>query len=149
MLRVPQNDRALRGKCVMLSAREAGEFLDHAFIDRTFERNDQVGEILHRLPAPAHEFGFVPATAGAGDIDLGVLAGKAYREPFLPLPAIAALPGTAGHGAWNIVDQPVRDLAELLHRADAGLLVKLALGRFPGIFAGIDPALRHLPDVGF
>src|SRR6185503_14066422 len=96
-----------------------------------------------------HEFGLVSAAAGAGDVDFGVLAGKAHREPFLPLPAVAALPGAACHRAWNVVDQPIRDLAELLHRADAGFLVKLALGGFPGVLAGIDAALRHLPDVGF
>ena len=49
----------------------------------------------------------------------------------------------------NVVDQPVRDLAKLLDRADAGFLVQLALGRFPCILAGIDAALRHLPDMGF
>src|SRR3954453_8569604 len=90
---------------------EAGKFLHHTFIDRPLERNDQVREILHRLPAPADEFGLVAAT-GVHDVDLGILAGEADREPFLPLSAIAALPGAAGHGARNIVDQPVGDFAE-------------------------------------
>jgi len=36
------------------------------------------------------------AAAGIGDVDLAVLDGEARREPFLPLAAIAALPGAAG-----------------------------------------------------
>src|ERR1700692_2548720 len=100
-----------------LAAREPGKFLHHALIDRPLERNDQVGEILHRLPAPADELRLV-AAAGARDIDFGVLAGETHRVPFLPLAAIAALPGATGHGARDVVDQPVRDLAELLERAD-------------------------------
>src|SRR5260221_2182751 len=131
-----------------LLAREAGKFLHHALIDRPLERHDQSRKILHRLPAPADEFRLV-AAAGAHDVDLGIPAGEADREPFLPLPAIAALPGAPGDGARNVVDQPVGDFAELLHRADAGFLVELALRRRPGIFAGIDATLRHLPDVGF
>jgi hypothetical protein len=89
------------------------------------------------------------SAAGARDVDFGVLPGKAHREPFLPLSAITALPGAPGHRAGNVVDQPIRNFAELLHRADAGFFVKLALGGFPGVLAGIDAALRHLPDVGF
>src|SRR6202048_1067154 len=127
---------------------EPGEFLHHALVDRALERNDQVGKIPHRLPAPVDELRLV-AAAGAGDVDLGVLAGETNRVPFLPLAAIAALPGAPGHGARNIVGQPVRDLAELLDRANAGFLVEFALGRRPGVLAGIDAALRHLPDVGF
>src|SRR5215475_6366326 len=108
--------------------RERGEFLDHALIDRALERDDQLGKVFHRLPAPVHEFSLVTA-AGARDIDLVVLAGEADGEPFLALAAIAALPGAPRHGARDVVDQPVGDLAELLHRTHAGLLVKLALGR--------------------
>src|ERR1700722_50680 len=111
-----------------LAPREPGKFLHHALIDRPLEGNDQVGEVLHRLPAPADELRLVTA-AGARDIDFGVLTGETHRVPFLPLAAIAALPGAPGDGARDVVDQPVRDLAELLDRADAGLLVELALGR--------------------
>src|SRR5579883_3053501 len=83
------------------------------------------------------------------DIDLAVVAGEAHGEPFLPLAAIASLPGPSRHRARNVVGQPVPDFAELLDRPDAGLLIELALGGFPGVLAGIDAALRHLPDVGF
>src|SRR3981189_2351743 len=138
----PRNDEAT------LAAREPGKFLHHALATRPLDRNDQVGEILHRLPAPVDELGLV-ATAPARDIDFGVLAGKSRPIPFLPLAPIAALPGAPGSGARKVIDQPIRDLAELLHRADAGFLIEFALRRRPGILAGIDPALRHLPDVGF
>src|ERR1700688_396681 len=141
MLRMPRNDE------IALAAREAGKFLHHALIDRPLERDDQLGKILHRLPAPGDELCLV-AAAGTGDIDLGILAGEAHRVPFLPLAAIAAFPGASGDGAGNVVDQPVGDLAELLDRTDAGLFIEFALGGLPGILAGIDPALRHLPDVG-
>src|ERR1700733_3794063 len=111
---------------------ELREFLDHALVDRALERNDQVGQVFHRLPAPADELGLV-AAAGACNIDFAVFAGETNRVPFLPLAAIAALPGPAGDGARNIVNQPVRDFAKLLDRADAGFLVKFTLGGFPGV----------------
>src|SRR6266849_1388679 len=142
-LACPGNDGAT------LAAREIGKFLHHALINRPFERNDQFGKVLHRLPTPADELRLVATAAGTRDIDLVVLAGEAYRVPFLPLAAIAALPGAAGNGAWNVIDQPVRDLAELLDRTDTGFLVEFPLRGFPGVLAGIDAALRHLPNVGF
>src|ERR1700756_906215 len=131
-----------------LTTRELGKFLDHALIDRALERHDQVRKIFHRLPTPIDEFGLVPA-AEARDIDLGILAGKTNRVPFLPLATVTALPRPAGNGARNVIDQPVGDLAELLYRTDAGFLIEFALRRLPGILPGIDAALRHLPDMGF
>src|ERR1700739_2565454 len=98
------------------AAREFGEFLDNALIDRALERNDEIRQVFHRLPPPAHEFGLMPT--GACDICLAVFAGGTYRVPFLPLAAGAALPGPARDGARNIVDQPVRDLGQFLDRAD-------------------------------
>src|SRR5712675_1212986 len=96
-----------------LAAHEPGKFLHHALIDRPLERNDQLRQVLHRLPAPTDELSLVAAPR-VRDVDLAILAGEAHGEPFLPLPAIAALPGAAGDGARNIVDQPVGDFAELL-----------------------------------
>src|SRR6185312_1944864 len=69
------------------------------------------------------------------------------REPFLALAAIAAFPGASRHSARNVVDQPVTDFGELFDRADVGFFIELALGRMPNILAGIDAALRHLPDM--
>src|SRR5260221_12522730 len=132
-----------------LTTREFRKFLHHALVTGRLERTDQLGKFLHRLPPPAHEFRFVAAAAGTRDIDFVVPAGEANRVPFLPLAAIAALPGAPGNRAWNVIDQPVRDLAELLDRADTGFLVELALRGLPGVLAGIDAALRHLPNVGF
>src|ERR1700738_973409 len=103
MLRMPRNDVLLctapvtRTSDVTTSATgEPGKFLHHALVDRALERNDQVGKILHRLPAPADELRLV--AAGARDIDFGILAGETNRVPFLPLAAIAALSGGAGNG---------------------------------------------------
>src|SRR5262245_36295685 len=120
---------------------ECDELLHHALIDRPLERNDQLGKVLHRLPAPADKLRLVPAATGARDIDLAVLARVERRAPLLPLAAIAALPGAAGDRARDIVSEPVADLGELFDRADAGLLVQFALGRLPGIFTGIDATL--------
>src|SRR5258708_25060464 len=136
-----------RNDGVTLVAREPGKFLHHALVDRPLERNDQIGQILHRLPTPTDDLRLV--TARARDIDLVILAGKTNRIPFLPLAAVTALPGAPGNGAGNVIDQPVRDLAELLDRADAGFLIEFPLCGGPGILAGIDAALRHLPNVGF
>src|SRR3954466_4437500 len=96
-------------RCIVLSlasrsrsiACEVGEFLDHALIDRPLERHDQRRQVLHRLPAPADEFGLVRAAAGPLDLDLGIGSGEAQCEPFLALAAIAALPGAAGYGAGD------------------------------------------------
>src|SRR3984893_13571649 len=127
-MRSLSSGRALRGPVGMprnddatLAAREIGEFLHHALINRPFERNDQFGKVLHRLPAPVDELRLMATAAPARDIDLVVPADEANRVPFLPLAAIAALPGAPGNGAWNVVDQPVRDLAELLDRANTGV----------------------------
>src|SRR5262245_30328444 len=147
-LEIPDSRFANSGMTTSSSlASEPGELLHHPLIDRPLERDDQLRKVLHRLPTPVDELRLVAAAAGIGDVDLAVLAGEARREPFLPLAPIAALPGPPRHGARDVVDQPVRDLAELLERADAGLLIKLALGRVPGVLAGIDAALRHLPDM--
>src|SRR5262245_10470571 len=83
-----------------------------------------------------------------GHVDLAVLAREAHRVPFLPLAAIASLPGAPRDCARDVVGQPAGNLAELLDRAHAGFLIELALGGFPGVLAGIDAALRHLPDMG-
>src|SRR5207248_1107921 len=98
-------------------------------------------------PASPRAGWLIPLTATAGvlHIDFRVLAGEAERKPFLPLAAIASLPGSPSHRARDIIGQPIADLGELLDRADAGLLIKLAFGRFPGVLARIDAALWHLP----
>jgi len=116
----PRNDAAT------LAARQPGKFLHHALIHRPLERNDQVGKILHRLPAPVDELRLM-ATAGLATLisESAPVKRTAYISA---LAAIAAFPGTAGDGARNVIDQPVRDLAELLDRADAGFLIEFALG---------------------
>src|SRR5262249_34073791 len=91
--------------------RKLPELLHDALIDLALERHDQFGKILHRLPAPAHEFGLV-AAGGARDVDLVIPAGEAHRIPFLLLAAITALPGATGDGAGDVVGQPFRDFGE-------------------------------------
>src|ERR1700761_5937341 len=81
---------------LMLFAAQAGELLHHALIDRALEGHDQLGEILHRLPAPVDELRLVTAAARTRDVDLGILAGEAHGKPFLSLAAVAALPGAPG-----------------------------------------------------
>src|SRR6516164_4747874 len=142
-----RGDAEANVKSTTLVPCKGSKFLHHALVDGALERHDQLREILHRLPAPVDELGLVSAS-GACNIDLGVLASEAEREPFLPLPAVAPLPGTPGDGARNVVDQPVGYLAELFHGADVGFLIEFALGGFPGVLAGINAALRHLPDMG-
>jgi hypothetical protein len=66
----------------------------------------------------------------------------------LHLTAILAFPGLADDLARNVVDQPVVDRGQMLHRLDVGFFVKLAQGACVGVFAVVEAALRHLPDVG-
>src|SRR5262249_40557717 len=88
------------------------------------------------------------AAFGVRDVDLVLIAGEAQREPFLCLPAVLALPGLADDVARDVVAQPILDLAELLDRADIGLLAQLAPRRRPWVLAPVDAALRQLPDMG-
>src|ERR1700733_5031898 len=88
------------------------------------------------------------AAAGMRDVDLALHAGESQRVPFLGLAAVFAAPGLPDDVARDVVGQPVLDLAEALDRADVCFLVELAQRRRPGVFAGIDAALRHLPGMG-
>src|SRR5215469_14546462 len=88
----PRNDTAI------LATRELRKFLHHAIVDRALERNDQLWEIFHRFPAPAHGLGLV-APWRMLDIDFAVRAGEAYGGPFFRLAAIASLPGAPRHRA--------------------------------------------------
>ena len=85
--------------------------------------------------------------AGRVDVDLALVAGEAQRVPLLRLPAILAAPGLADDLARDVVAQPLLDLAELLDRADVGLLVQFAQRRQPRVLALVDAALRHLPGM--
>ena len=127
-------------------SRPAGEFLDHAFVDPPLERHDQVRKVLHRLPAPLDEFRLV-AAGGVHDVDLALVAGEAQREPLLHLPAILALPSLPDDFARDVIDQPVVDRGEMPDRLDVGFLIELAQGARVGVFAAVEAALRHLPDM--
>src|SRR5271155_4682079 len=83
-----------------------------------------------------------------GDIDLTVGAEKAHREPFLFLATIFAVPGLANEVARNIVSEPFHDLADPLDRANVGFLAQFPHRRRPWLLAGVDTALRQLPEVG-
>jgi len=64
------------------------------------------------------------------------------------LTAVFTLPGPAYYVSRNVIGEPFRYLAELLDRANIGLLVELPQRSRPWILAGIDAALRHLPYMG-
>src|SRR5262249_11760102 len=82
------------------------------------------------------------------DVDFALLAGEAQRVPFLLLAAIFALPRLFCDLAGQIVGEPLGDFAKLLHGADAGFLVQLTQCSGVWVFVLVDPALRHLPDMG-
>src|SRR5438132_13766892 len=106
-----------------LFARKLRELLHHPLIDLALERDDQRRQALEAFPAPRREFRLVAGRVI--DVDLAVVAGEAHCEPLLCLSAIFALPGLADDLARDVVGEPVRDLGQLFHRADIGLLVKL------------------------
>src|SRR6266478_5048855 len=62
-----------------------GELGEHLEIELALERHDQLGQPLGRDPFPGVELGML----GGGGVDIAILAGKAHREPFLPLAAVA------------------------------------------------------------
>src|SRR3546814_5288440 len=59
---------------------------------------------------------------------------------------VAALPDLADERRRQVVAQPVAALGENLRLVGPDLLVQLAQRRFLGGLAGVDAALRHLPD---
>src|SRR3546814_4126504 len=80
------------------------------------------------------------------DVDVAVLAQEAQREPALLLATVAALPDLADERRRQVVAQPVAALGENLRLVGPDLLVQLAQRRFLGGLAGVDAALRHLPE---
>ena len=65
------------------------ELLDHLFIDRSFEGDDQLWQAFHRLPVPGVELRLVAAGRRV-DLDFALIAIKAEGKPFLCLTAILA-----------------------------------------------------------
>ena len=80
-------------------------------------------------------------------VDLAVLAGEAQGVPFLRLAAIAPAPCLGGDIRRQVVGEPAARFRKQLDRPDAGLLGKLAQRGLERILAGVEAALRHLPDV--
>lgn len=77
-----RDDRSSRRGCRQ-SRRPAGSFAGElpkiahdTLIDRSFERDDQVGQVLHRFPPPTDEFRLVTA-AGIFHVDFIVVSGEA------------------------------------------------------------------------
>jgi hypothetical protein len=56
-----------------------------------FERHDQIGQRVGIRPFPRLKFGRIMR----GQVDVGILSGKAEQEPALALAAILALPQLA------------------------------------------------------
>src|SRR5882724_6135557 len=129
-----------------LFASKLRELLHHPLIDLALEWNDERGQLSQAFPAPPRKFRLV--TGRAIDVDLAVVAGEAHREPLLSLSAIFAFPRLAHDLARDVVGDPVRDLGQLFHRADIGLLVELTPRRRPWLLPRVDAALRHLPGIG-
>ena len=128
----------IRGR---LAAAVAAQLVEHREIQKALERHDQLGQALGRDPFPGVEF----RVLGGGGVDIAVLAGKAHREPFLPLAAIAPAPRFAGKLGRQVVVQPARGFAENFGLVGADLLVQFAQRGLARGLAGVDPALRHLP----
>ena len=68
-------------------------------VDRALERNDEIGQAAHLLPAPLVEFRPVAPSARMADVDLAVVALEAEGEPFLRLPTIP--PFQARPATWS------------------------------------------------
>src|SRR5690606_3196282 len=123
---------------------EIGKSLDHRLVNRSLERNDQVGKLGHLAPPPAVELGL---SASRLDVDLAVVAPKPHCEPALTLAAIFALERNAEQGLGQVVRQPLRDFSDYFGAGDPGFLAQLAIGRVDGRLAFVDTTLGHLPDV--
>ncbi len=122
------------------------ECRDHALVHGALERDDEVGKVAHRLPAPLDEFGLV-AAGRRRDVDLALVAGEAQRVPFLRLAAIFALPGVLGDILRQVVVEPAGNFVELADRRDVGLFLQFAQRGGPRVLALVDAALRHLPHM--
>src|SRR5262245_20866120 len=90
--------------------RKPCELLHHLLVDLALERDDQRGQLLHPLPPPFHELGLV-AAGRMRNVDLAFIADEAHRKPFLRLAAVLALPRLTDDVGWDVVSEPVLDLA--------------------------------------
>src|SRR5262249_3862322 len=124
---------------------DVAELGHHPGVDAALERDDQLGQPFQSLPAPLRELRLVPAAARTYDVDLGVCAFEAQREPFLFLSAIASTPRLRDPLHGQVVREPARRLPDQAHRPYRGLLVELAERSPVGVLGVAESALRHLP----
>src|SRR5262250_1179189 len=74
---------------------------EHVAIELALEGDDELGQALRLDPFPGIELGM-----RGGEVDLGIPAGEAHREPFLALAAIAAAPHLAAQLFRQVVEEP-------------------------------------------
>ena len=82
-----------------LPLREAREFLHHAFVDLALERHHQVGEVLHRLPAPFDEFRLVGAAGRMLHVDFTRVSLTEKTRADVPLHFVKESPAVRTLGA--------------------------------------------------
>src|SRR5579859_861390 len=136
-------DRTLRGRSEPLTLGEARDIPRDLPINLAAERHDKVGDAVEALPSPGIELSGL-VVARRQRIDLRLVAGKAQRKPFLPLPTELCEPMRRTIIGREFVNEPI-GLAEIFGAPDARLLPQLAQRRGAQILARIDAALRHLP----
>src|SRR4029079_17421670 len=73
---------------------------------------------------------------------------EAYSCPLWLCSAVCAAPGLFYDAARKIISQPIGNLTELLHGTNIGFLVQFAKRGLVWVLIFVNPALRHLPDVG-
>jgi hypothetical protein len=116
------------------------ELVENRDIDRALERHDQLWQFFGPDPFPGIEFGMF-----VSQVNIGIFANKAHREPDLLLAAIPAAPHAAGDFDRQIVTVQDLALGDDLGFAGADFLAELAPRRLARRLAGVDAALRHLP----
>ena len=110
------------------------------FVHCPLERQDELRNVGHRLPAPGRKLGLVMTAGGMRDVDRGSAPTKRSAEPSLCLPPRYCPPSASPSPALaNLVREPFVDLAEALDRADAGLLVSSRSAACHGSSPGSTP----------
>src|SRR5690349_9433256 len=109
------------------------ELLEHAFIDRALERDDEARDLAGLDPSPGGKFGM-----GSGDVDVAVRAGEAHREPFLSLASPPAAPEPPLQLGRQVVVEPALCLADELGLGRADLLLELPQRRLARCLALVD-----------
>src|SRR5438105_11176483 len=122
--------------CLRARTREIAECGNHFRVSVALEGHYELGKRIDIEPAPRGKF-----RLGGMDIDLGVIAQKPHREPFLPLTAISSAQCHTQEASGKVVGEPFIMLAQKFRIPRSDFLLQFTEGGFDRRLAFVDSAL--------